>query len=76
MRAVRDTDCNERSESAKCKSAQERGRAKSNNRYREQRQSTKSERRESESQRGSETRGEVLLLFLVCTVEYICYMKI
>ena len=56
-------------------SERERGRAKSNNTILRARDKVRSLETRSESQRGSETRGEVLLVFLVCTGEYIYNVK-
>jgi hypothetical protein len=53
----------------------ERGRAKSNNAKSKVRDEVRSLETRSESQRGSETQGEVLLVFLVCTGEYIYNVK-
>ena len=49
-------------------SERERGRAKSNNAISRARDEVRSLETRSESQQGSETRGEVLLVFLLCTV--------
>jgi hypothetical protein len=57
-------------------SERERGRAKSNNAILRARDEVQSLETRSESQRGSETWGEVLLVFLVCTGEYIYNVKI
>jgi hypothetical protein len=57
-------------------SERERGRAKSNNVISRVRDKVRSLETRSELQRGSETRGEVLLVFLVCTGEYIYNVKI
>ena len=56
-------------------SERERGRAKSNNAISGARDEVQSLETRSELQRGSETRGEVLLVFLVCTGEYIYNVK-
>jgi hypothetical protein len=56
-------------------SERERGRAKSNNAILSVRDKVRSLETRSESQQGSETRGGVLLVFLVCTGEYIYNVK-